>query len=69
MIPDCVDTEVVIHAVHGPRTWHAELPNGKCVMAFLEKEDPLIELRPGARVKARLTVADFSRARVLPEMD
>ncbi|HYF35578.1 MAG TPA: hypothetical protein VD994_09840 [Prosthecobacter sp.] len=65
MIPETVETEIVIESVHGHRTWHATLPNGKKVMAFVEEESDPLTLEPGMRVRAQLSVADFSRALVL----
>ena len=65
MIPEIVETEALIEAPHSQRTWHAALPNGKRIMAFVsEKIQPPV-LEPGMRVRVRLSVADFSRAEVL----
>lgn len=66
MIPEYVETEVIIESAHSPRTWHAMLPNGKRVMAFVEEEAGAPTLEPGARVRVRLSVSDFSRALLLP---
>jgi hypothetical protein len=65
MIPEIVETEVVIEAAHSPRTWHALLPNGKRIMAFVEEEAGAPILAPGTRVRVRLSVGDFSRGLVL----
>lgn len=65
MIPETVETTVTIRQPHCPRTWHAELPNGRVVMAFRPEEAELITLEPGTKVPTRLTVADFSRALLL----
>ncbi|MDZ4287377.1 MAG: hypothetical protein U0984_05435 [Prosthecobacter sp.] len=66
-IPEFVETEIVIRSVHSHRTWHAALPNGKIVIAFVEEGGPATTLEPGARVRARLSVGDFSRAEIVLE--
>lgn len=65
MIPETVETLVTIQSQHCPRTWHALLPNGRPVMAFRPEEEAPITLEIGAKLPARLTVADFSRAQLL----
>ena len=64
-IPATVDSHVIIQSQHSHRTWHATLPNGKIIMAFLNEEDPLMEFEPGAKVPVCLTVADFSRGLIV----
>jgi hypothetical protein len=64
-IPDTVEAEVLIQACHTHRTWRAALPNGKKVIAFTPEGAPPLHLEPGAKVRARLSVADFSRAEIL----
>jgi hypothetical protein len=61
-IPETVDGQVTILAQHSHRTWHAKLPNGKEVIAFINEEDPPLTLEIGAKVPVRMTVSDFSRA-------
>jgi hypothetical protein len=61
-IPETVDGQVTILAQHSHRTWHATLPNGKEVIAFINEEDPPLTLEIGAKVPVRMTVSDFSRA-------
>lgn len=65
MIPETVETTVIIRSQHCPRTWRAALPNGCVVMAFRDEEAELITLEAGTEVPVRLTVADFSRAEIL----
>lgn len=66
-IPEFVEAEVIILEVHSHRTWHASLPNGKRVIAFVEEGGPTATFEPGARVHVRLSVSDFSRAEILLE--
>jgi hypothetical protein len=61
-IPETVEGLVTIQSAHSHRTWHATLPNGKAVIAFIHEEDPPLTLAAGDRVPVRLTVSDFSRA-------
>ncbi len=65
MIPEIVETEVVIREAHTHRTWHATLPNGKIIIAFVDEGEPDRTLPNGTTVRARLTVGDFSRALIL----
>ncbi len=65
MIPEYVETTVIITQPHSERTWHATLPNGRPVLAFRDEGEPLIELVPGQSVAVQMTVSDFSRALVL----
>jgi hypothetical protein len=64
-IPETVDAHVVIQSQHSHRTWHATLPNGKSVIAFINEEDPPTTLEIGARVPVCMTVSDFSRALIV----
>lgn len=61
-IPETVDGQVTILAQHSHRTWHATLPNGKEVIAFIDEDAPPLTLEIGAKVPVRMTVSDFSRA-------
>lgn len=65
MIPETVETIVTIRSQHTERTWQAQLPNGRPVMAFRPTDTELVILQEGQQVPARLTVADFSRALLL----
>lgn len=64
-IPETVDSHVTIQSQHSHRTWHATLPNGKIIMAFLNEEDPPMTFEPGVKVPVCLTVADFSRGLIV----
>lgn len=64
MIPEFVHTEVVVREAHTNRTWHAALPNGKIVVAFLEEGAPPAEFSVGTRLRVRMSVTDFSRAEI-----
>ena len=48
------------------RAFHAELPNGKPVVAHLPKRHARLApaIRPGARVRVALTPFDFDKARI-----
>ena len=65
MILETVETDIVIRQNHSPRTWHASLPNGKLVIAFVPESQQPPALEAGAKVRARLTVTDFSRALII----
>lgn len=64
-IPETVDSHATIQKQHSHRTWHATLPNGKIIMAFLNEEEPLMTFEPGFKVPVCLTVADFSRGLIV----
>jgi hypothetical protein len=64
-IPETVEAHVVIQSQHSHRTWHATLPNGKVVIAFIDEGDPPLTLEVGARVPVCMTVSDFSRALIV----
>lgn len=46
--------------------YHATLPNGKVVVAFLEKKNEMLtdKLLPGDKVELCICPADFERARI-----
>ncbi len=60
-----VETLVTVKKVLSDRTCHAHLPNGKQVFGFIPVDDVAFPLDEGALVRARLNVADFSRAELL----
>jgi hypothetical protein len=64
-IPDTVEAEVIIESAHTHRAWRAALPNGRKIIAFVPEGAPPLRLEPGAKVRARLSVADFSRAEII----
>jgi translation initiation factor IF-1 len=66
VIPDRVQTLARITEVLSARTAHGELPNGKSVFLFVEKEGTAPPLNAGDHVSVQLSVADFSQARILP---
>lgn len=65
MIPVTVITEVTIQDRHCPRSWHATLPNGRKVIAFRTQHEPTLELSPGDKAQAELSVGDFSQAHLI----
>jgi len=64
-IPETVEGRVTIQSQHSHRTWHATLPNGKVVIAFIDEGDPPLNLEVGTEVPVCLTVSDFSRALIV----
>lgn len=65
MIPEFVNAEVIVQEAHSHRTWHAALPNGKKVIAFLDEGLPTTEFANGSKLFVRLSVTDFSRAEIV----
>ncbi|MBV6500053.1 MAG: hypothetical protein CJBNEKGG_02520 [Prosthecobacter sp.] len=65
MIPVTVITEVIIQERHCPRSWHATLPNGRKVIAFRTQHEPTLQLSPGDKAQAELSVGDFSQAHLI----
>lgn len=63
----CPDTRLIEPL--GPRAFRAELPNGHQLTAFCRESRVAAALRPGARVRLRLSPADFSRGEVLGPTD
>ncbi len=62
MIPSQVYTHVTLMSPHDERTWHAQLPNGKPVIAFRLQHESRLALQAGDVVPASLSVCDFSQA-------
>jgi len=65
MIPEYVETLVTVKSQHTHRTWHATLPNGKEIIAFVDEGLPALTLAAGQQVRVQITVSDFSRALIL----
>lgn len=65
MIPSTVTTELILVQPQSGRIWSARLPNGRPVTAFRPQDEPPLDLRPGGRALAILSVCDFSQARLL----
>jgi hypothetical protein len=68
-IPDEIETEVVIDAVLSGETALVKLPNGRVVFGYRgpRSEGQAMPLAVGATRRARLFVADFTRAELLGE--
>lgn len=64
-----IHTTAVIQSFVRDRIWHATLPNGKVILAFIDAHKPesMRELRPGDEVKVSLSLLDFSKGEVLPD--
>lgn len=65
IIPDSVDTLVEVAQVLSARTAQVRLPNGREVFAYLGETVAEEGLQAGQPWRARLFVADFSRAELL----
>jgi len=62
-----IETRVVICELLNERAAHATLPNGKRIVAYARKRDPVPELRVGGEWKVQLSLCDFSRGRLVQE--
>jgi hypothetical protein len=62
-----VETTLTVQRMIRPRIYRALLPNGKEITAFVppKEAERIGPLAVGAKVRARLTVEDFSSALVL----
>lgn len=60
-----IEARVIIRDILSERTARAVLPNGKMIIAFARKRDPLPELRIGDEWTAHLSLCDFSRGRLV----
>ncbi|MBL9129761.1 MAG: hypothetical protein JNG86_01080 [Verrucomicrobiaceae bacterium] len=65
VIPDKIETHVVIQRVLCQRTAHAALPNGKIVLAFIDAKKPPFPLVEGSAMRVRKEVAYFTLAEIL----
>ncbi len=59
-----IEARVVIRETLGDRTARATLPNGKVIIAYARKRDPVPELRVGDERTVLLSLCDFSRGRL-----
>lgn len=64
-VPDKIEADAVVSEVLSQRTCRAKLPNGKLVFGFLSKATENSTLQPGACVRLRMDVADFSRGEII----
>ena len=67
-----IDCACTIRERFAPTAFHAELPNGKPTVAFVQRREAALldAIRPGSRVRVTINPADFDRARIkeiLPE--
>lgn len=62
-----IEAECTVIRQIAPAAYFATLPNGKGVIAFLQRRETelLGSLRAGEKVRAIINPADFDRARVL----
>ena len=61
-----IDCACTIRERFAPTAYHAELPNGKPTVAFVQRREAglLDAIRPGDRVRVTVSPADFDRARI-----
>ena len=60
-----IEARVIIREIHNERTARATLPNGKVIVAYARKRDPVPELRVGDEWTALLSLCDFSCGRLV----
>ncbi len=68
-IPDSIEAIVVVARVLGGRTARVRLSNGREVFGYAGKSAAIKDLAEGDAWRARLFVADFSRAELLAPAD
>ncbi len=59
-----IEGRVVIREILNERITRATLPNGKEIIAFARKLDPVPDLRVGDEWIVQLSLCDFSRGRL-----
>ena len=61
-----IDCTCTIRERFAPTAYHAELPNGKPTVAFVQRREAALlqSIRPGDRVRVTVSPADFDRARI-----
>lgn len=61
-----IDCTCTIRERFAPTAYHAELPNGKPTVAFVQRRESALlqSIRPGDRVRVTISPADFDRARI-----
>lgn len=59
-----IEGRVVIREILGERTARATLPNGKVIMAYALKLDPVPNLRVGDEWTVLMSLCDFNRGRL-----
>jgi len=60
-----IEARIIIREILTERTARAALPNGKLIIAFARKRDPVPTLRIGDEWTALLSLCDFSRGRLV----
>ena len=60
-----IEARVIIREIHNDRTARATLPNGKVILVFARKRDPVPELRVGDEWTVLLSLCDFSCGRLV----
>jgi hypothetical protein len=61
-----IQAPVIIREVLSERTYHAELPNGKRVLAFTQPLDGTPDLQPGDAYTVLLSPCNFDEGRLVP---
>lgn len=62
-----IQAPVVIREVLSERTYTAELPNGKQILAFVQPLDGVPQLNPGDHYTVLLSLCNFDQGRLVPE--
>ncbi len=65
--PSLIEVEAIIRESIGPRAFRAELPNGKEIVAHLDRGMQVENLAEGATVKLEMSPYDFSRGRIVAQ--
>ncbi len=61
-----IHAPVTIREVVSPRTYRAELPNGKMIFAYILTGDEIPPLTPGTPYSVLLSLCDFDSGRLVP---
>ncbi|MEY4484046.1 MAG: hypothetical protein RL693_1498 [Verrucomicrobiota bacterium] len=62
-----IQASVVIREVLDGRTYKAELPNGKLILAYAQPLDRMPVMKPGDNGSVLLSLCDFNEGRLVPE--
>lgn len=60
-----IEARIVVREILNERTARVTLPNGKVIIAYARKRDPLPELRVGDERTVLLSLCDFSCGRLV----
>jgi hypothetical protein len=60
-----IPASVTIREPLDGRSWHAALPNGKVIIAYLRKSVALPPVKPGDRCTVHLSLCDFDHGKIV----